>query len=190
VDLVVNNAGVVAVGQVGELSLEDWRWTLEVNLMGVVHGCHVFVPRLRWQRHGHILNVASMAGLLCPAGAAAYNVTKAAVIALSETLAMELSGTGIGVTVLCPMFFRSRIIENGRFADSHAREAAQRRVTGGEAAEVVARAALAAVERNVLLAMPMADGHWLWRMKRVAPRLFQTAAGLAMRRSFAKHPVV
>ncbi len=66
VDLVVNNAGVSSAGPVGELPIEDWRWTLEVDLFGVINGCHVFAPILRKQDHGHVLNVASAAGLFSP----------------------------------------------------------------------------------------------------------------------------
>ena len=66
VDLVINNAGVSSAGLVGELPMEDWRWTLEVNLFGVINGCHVFAPILRKQGHGHVLNVASAAGLFSP----------------------------------------------------------------------------------------------------------------------------
>ena len=102
VDFVANNAGVAVAGPVGVVPLEDWRWAVGVNLWGVVHGCHVFVPRMRAQGAGHILNVASAAGLLSPPGLAPYNVTKAAVVSLSETLAGELYGSGVGVSVLCP----------------------------------------------------------------------------------------
>ena len=90
VDLVINNAGVAVAGHVGDVSLDDWRWIMGVNLWGVIYGCHVFAPRLRKQGRGHILNVASAAGLLAPPGMAPYNVTKAAVVALSETLCAEL----------------------------------------------------------------------------------------------------
>src|SRR5678809_318336 len=86
VDLVINNAGVAVAGRMGEVSLDDWRWIFGINLWGVIHGCHVFVPRLRRQKSGHIINVASAAGLLSPPMMGPYNVTKAAVVALSETL--------------------------------------------------------------------------------------------------------
>src|SRR5580698_3291564 len=117
VDLVINNAGVSSAGLVGELPLDDWRWTLEVDLFSVINGCHVFVPILRKQGHGHVLNVASAAGLLCAPNMGAYNVAKAGVVALSETLSGELSGTDIGVTVLCPTFFETNIVRSGRFTD-------------------------------------------------------------------------
>lgn len=176
VDLVVNNAGVGSGGRVGELSLTDWRWTLEVDLYGVIYGCHVFVPRLRQQGYGHLLNVASAAGLLCGPRMAAYNVAKAGVVALSETLAVELDGSGVGVTVLCPMFFRTNIVAAGHFADEQTRIQADRMMARGRPTQEVVLAALTAVDRKELYCVPMADGRWLWRLKRAAPLLFSKLA--------------
>lgn len=169
VDLVVNNAGVASAGRIGDLPLDDWRWTVEVDLWGVVHGCHVFVPVLRRQGRGHVLNVASAAGLLSPPHTPAYNVAKAGVVALSETLAAELAGTHIGVTVVCPSYFRTNIAAGGRYTDAGTRAAAHRLVAGGKTADAVAQAALEAVERGDLYAVPMADGRWAWRFKRLLP---------------------
>jgi NAD(P)-dependent dehydrogenase (short-subunit alcohol dehydrogenase family) len=177
VDLVVNNAGVSSGGPIGESSPEDWRWTIEVDLFGVINGCHVFVPILRKQGHGHVLNVASAAGLLCAPNMGAYNVAKVGVVALSETLSGELSGTDIGVTVLCPTFFRTNIAKGGRFADEKMREQAERLVEKGKDAGDVARAALRSVEAGDLYSIPMADGRWFWRLKRLAPRSFRSLAG-------------
>lgn len=174
VDLVVNNAGVSTGGLIGELTLDAWKWTLDVDLWGVIHGCHVFVPRLRKQGHGHVLNVASAAGLLSAPRMAAYNVAKAGVISLSETLRAELDGTRIGVTVLCPTFFKTGIVTNGRFDDPKLKRSAEKLVEGGITAEEVVRAALHAVERDELYSVPMADGRWGWRLKRLAPELYTT----------------
>jgi NAD(P)-dependent dehydrogenase (short-subunit alcohol dehydrogenase family) len=176
-DLLVNNAGVASAGRIGDLSIEDWRSTLDVNLNGVIHGCHVFVPRLRAQGHGHLLNVASAAGLVSFPYMGAYNVTKAGVVALSETLAAELHGSGVGVTVLCPTFFRTDIVKNGRFSDAQSRRFAEERLARGPAAETVARAALASVNRKELYAVPMSDGRWLWRVKRFTPSTFVALVG-------------
>lgn len=172
IDLVANNAGVSSGGRVGELPVQDWRWTIDVDLWGVIYGCHVFVPRLRRQGHGHVLNVASAAGLLSAPVMGAYNVAKAGVVSLSETLAAELRGSGVGVTVLCPTFFQSGIAKSGRFADPHTRAGAERLVGRGKTAASVARAAIRSVERTQLYALPMADARWLWRLKRFSPRTF------------------
>jgi NAD(P)-dependent dehydrogenase (short-subunit alcohol dehydrogenase family) len=182
VDLVVNNAGVASGGAVGESSLDDWRWTIDVDLWGVIHGCHVFLPLLKKQGSGHVLNVASAAGLLSAPNMGAYNVAKAGVVALSETMAAELAKTKVGVTVLCPTFFRTNIAKNGRFADAKTRAAAEKLVDGGKDADDIARAAIAAVEKRQLYCVPIADGRWFWRVKRASPETFRKLAGLVGRR--------
>ena len=181
VDLLVNNAGVGSSGLVGELSLDDWRWTLEVDLFGVIHGCHVFVPLLKKQGSGQVLNVASAAGLLCVARMGAYNVAKAGVIALSETLRSECAGHGIGVTVLCPTFFQTNIISAGRYTDEASRLLGERIMAKAPSSAAVVQAALLAVERNEPYCVPMADGRWLWRLKRAAPGFFGTLLALHKR---------
>ncbi|HKA88293.1 MAG TPA: SDR family NAD(P)-dependent oxidoreductase [Haliangiales bacterium] len=170
VDLVVNNAGVATVGRVGDVPIADWEWLIGVNLWGVVHGCHAFVPRLRARRAGHILNVASCAGLAYLPFMAPYNASKAAVVALSETLRLELEGDGVGVTVLCPTFFKTSIIESAR-GDGRGRDIARRAIDAAKmSARDVARVALDAVDRNELHVVPMADGRWIWRARRAFPR--------------------
>lgn len=178
VDLVVNNAGVSSGGNIGEQPIEDWRWTLDIDLYGVIHGCHVFVPRLRRQGHGHVLNVASAAGLLTAPSMGAYNVAKAGVIALSETLAAEVSGTKLGVTVLCPTFFKTNIVKGGRFANEKERAFGQKMVDRGKTAEEIAAAAIRSCEKNELYCVPMADGRWFWRLKRAAPGSYRTLVGI------------
>jgi NAD(P)-dependent dehydrogenase (short-subunit alcohol dehydrogenase family) len=186
VDLVVNNAGVSSAGAIGELSLEDWRWTIDVDLWGAIYGCHIFVPRLRAQRRGHVLNVSSAAGLLCAPRMGAYNVAKAGVIALSETLASELAGTQVGVTVLCPTFIKTNIVSSGRFTDPKTRAMADKMISRGVEADGVARAALAAVEANSLYALPMLDARWGWRLKRAMPGAFHRLAAHISRRIEAR----
>ncbi len=177
VDLVINNAGVAVGGLVGEVPLDDWRWIMGVNLWGVIYGCHVFAPRLRKQGRGHILNVASAAGLLAPPGMAPYNVTKAAVVALSETLRAELRDAGVGVTVLCPTFFRTNIAQSSRAIDGKQRALVEKLMSRSKIqADDVARLALDAARRNELYALPHADGRWMWRLKRWAPDSFASVS--------------
>ncbi len=185
IDLLVNNAGVSSAGRIGEAPIKDWRWTIDVDLFGVIHGCHVFVPMLRAQGHGHVLNVASAAGLLAAPHMGAYNVAKAGVVALSETLSGELIGSGVGVTVLCPTFFQTDIARSGRFTDDKTRARAEELVAKGKTADTIARYALAACASDDLYAIPMADGRWAWRLKRVAPTAFRTLAGRIAKRMFA-----
>src|SRR3954468_3682131 len=116
----INNAGVGAGGTaIGETEIDDWNWVLGINLWGPIHGCHVFAPILREagnDRPRGIINVASAAAFGAAPGMAAYNVSKAGVLSLSETLAAELSGTGINVTVLCPTFVKTNIVQAGRIS--------------------------------------------------------------------------
>ncbi len=117
VHVVCNNAGVGTGGLVWEQSLEDWDWVIGVNLMGVVHGVKAFTPLMIEQGDGHIVNTASMAGLISAPFMSIYNVTKHSVVTLSETLFgdLALSGAaGVGVSVLCPGWVQTRIHEAGR----------------------------------------------------------------------------
>ena len=114
-DVLVNNAGVSSGGTVADTAIEDWQWMLDINLLGVVRGCRALIPLLRdTARDGRIVNVASFAGIAAAPGMAAYNVAKAGVIALSESLRAELADTGIGVTVVCPAFFQTNLLETFR----------------------------------------------------------------------------
>ncbi len=116
VHVVCNNAGVAGGGLLWEITPEDWAWVMGVNLWGVIHGVRTFVPLLREQGEGHVVNTASMAGLTSPAFMGVYNVTKHAVVTLSETLFAELAmeGSGVGVSVLCPGWVNTRIGDSER----------------------------------------------------------------------------
>ena len=185
--LVINNAGIGVGGRViGDSSLDDWRETLEVNLWGVIHGCHVFVPRLREHGHGGVINVASAAGFTAAPRMAAYNVSKAGVVSLSETLAAELAGSGVAVTVLCPTFVKTNIVANGRIDPAAARFAALAMKTTGFSADRVARQTLDAHDRGQLYVVPQLDAQLLWRTKRLLPVPYTRMAGLVGR--FAPTP--
>jgi len=114
--LVCNNAGVSPLGAVWENSVGDWQWILNVNLWGVIHGVRAFTPRLIAQGEGHIVNTASVAGLISPPGSGAYNVTKHAVVALSESLHHDLKerNSNVGVSVLCPAYVPTGISNSER----------------------------------------------------------------------------
>lgn len=173
VDLWVNNAGVAAAGPVGEVPLDDWRWVLDVNLMGVVHGCHVIAPYLRQRGRGAILNVASAAGLISTPDMGPYNASKAAVVSLSETLYGELKPHGVGVTVLCPTFFQTNLLDTARSPDpKHMKIAGSLMRRARSQAQDVARAGLADVAAGRLYSVPMADGRFLWRLRRLVPQTF------------------
>ncbi len=112
-----NNAGVGGGGLIVDQTLADWQWVLGVNLWGVIHGLHAFLPMLTANPEGgHVVNTASVAGLLAGAGIGPYNASKFAVVAISETLSKELqmSGSKVSVSVLCPGYVRTNIFESQR----------------------------------------------------------------------------
>ena len=114
-----NNAGVVGTGDPWTGPMSVWEWVVGINLYGVIHGIRAFLPIMTDQGEGHIVNTASMAGLMALPGAAPYNVTKHGVVALSEGLFIELTSTGspVGVSVLCPGFVRTELMSSLTWAD-------------------------------------------------------------------------
>jgi NAD(P)-dependent dehydrogenase (short-subunit alcohol dehydrogenase family) len=115
VHIVCNNAGVGAGGEMEVISPGDWEWVIGVNLMGVIYGIEAFLPHIKAHGEGgHVVNTASLTAITSPAGIGPYNVTKAAAVSLSETLAAELTGTAIGVSVVLPGFVRTRAAEAAR----------------------------------------------------------------------------
>ena len=113
VDVVFSNAGIVVAGPIAQMSHDDWRWVIDIDLWGSIHAAEAFVPRLLEQgTGGHIAFTASFAGLVPNAGLGAYGVAKYGVVGLAETLARELKDNGIGVSVLCPMVVETKLISN------------------------------------------------------------------------------
>ncbi len=184
--LVINNAGVGAGGAaIGDAPLDDWLWTLGINLWGPIHGCHVFTPILRDAEPSGtprgIINVASAAAFGAAPGMAAYNVSKAGVLSLSETLAAELAGTPVRVTVLCPTFVKTNILESGRISEQSSELAAKLMRWTGLSAEKVARICLDTHDRGELYCMPQVDAKIGWNIKRLAPQTYTRTAGLLSR---------
>jgi NAD(P)-dependent dehydrogenase (short-subunit alcohol dehydrogenase family) len=177
VDLLVNNAGVALAARVLETSLEDWQWIVGVNVFGVVHGCHFFLPAMvKRGAGGHVVIVASAAGFAAGEPLAAYCTTKFAVLGLAESLAGELRPHGIGVTAVCPGLIDTPITRSaklrGVYDDPEVRE---RMVEGyrrrGYGPERVARNVLKAIQRGRLVA-PISPEAWvLYYLKRFAPWL-------------------
>jgi len=189
--VVCNNAGVSPIGAAWENTVDEWRWILGVNLWGVIHGVRAFAPRLIAQGAGHIVNTASVAGLISPPGSGAYNVTKHAVVALSETLYHDLRsrGAAVGVSVLCPAYVPTGIADSERnrpagisvsekSKETLAREAMLRKAvaSGRLSADDVAAAVVRAVreERFYILTHPRIKGAIRARMEDIleerAPR--------------------
>src|SRR5687768_17846527 len=171
-DLMINNAGVAGGGALMEVSLEDWRWIIDINVMGVVHGSRAAIPHLQRNGTGLLINVASAAAFASAPGMVSYNATKAAVVSISETLVNELRSAGIQVSVVMPSFFQSALLETLRGPD-HARVQAHHAMqSSGYAVEDAARDLLlesAAGQTYILL--PKA-ARKLWRFKRWMPVRF------------------
>lgn len=166
-DVLINNAGVAGGGPFDWLTLEDWHWMMNINFNGVLRGCHAFVPAMKEQGHGHIVNIASMAGLLNPPGMSNYNVAKAAVVSLSETLAPELHPFGIGVTCVCPSFFRTNLGESLRSPDLSTQQTLNKLVdnsTDLSAADIADRI-FTAVVNNKFLLIPHEKAVTAWQRK-------------------------
>ena len=183
--LVINNAGVGAGGQpIGEAGLDDWNWVLGINLWGPIHGCHVFTPILREaadDRPRGIINVASAAAFGAAPGMAAYNVSKAGVLSLSETLSAELAGTGIAVTALCPTFVKTNIVSAGRISEQSTQLADRLMRWTGFSPQRVARTCLDTNDRGGLYCMPQPDARIGWGIKRLTPTVYTRAVGLTTR---------
>lgn len=187
VDLLINNAGVVSCGFVGDIPLEDWNWCMGINFWGMLYGCHSFIPGMKAQGGGHIINVASGAGILSMMEMGPYNVTKAAVISLSETMRTELVSHKIGVTVACPMFFNTNLLDNMRYQDQFQNELAHSAFEHGRlSAEEVAERTIRAYEKNKLYVIPQITGKFYWILKRLSPSIFYGAISYAMKKGYGE----
>lgn len=191
-NLLVNNAGVVATGRVDTLPLADFDWVYQINMRGTLIGCQTMIPWLSANQgnsgNSYILNVASICGLLAPPDLAAYNTSKAAVIALSETLSCELRSNNVSVTVACPWFFQTKLLEAGRFSKPSSKAAGERAMTTSPLnAERVAREALKATFRKQLHYVLGPWARQMWRLKRLAPPLFHWLQNIVVSRAAARH---
>jgi len=188
VDLLVNNAGVGLAASFRDTTLEDWRWIVDINLMGVVHGCHVFVPRMVERgAGGHVVNVSSAAGYAASEALCAYATTKFGVLGLSEALRSELAPFGIGVTAICPGLIDTPITRTARTRGVYARPEAVEHAARvyrrrGYGPERVARNLLRAVQRDRAVA-PVSPEAWvLYGLKRAFPGLLARLARWGQRR--------
>lgn len=186
VDILHNNAGVGHAGPVDETTLEEWQRVISINLMGVIHGIHYFVPRmLRQGRPAHIVNTASMAGLVAVAEMGPYTTSKHAVVGLSESLNAELAPRGIRVTALCPGVINTPITTNAHLDGGLAGQ--RDRIRGfyerfGASPDVVAEAVVDAVRRKKLIrTVPRRHVAFNWGLRRISARAAQPLARLQTR---------
>lgn len=185
-DILVNNAGVGHGALVQETSLEDWRWVLDTNLWGVIHGIHAFVPRMIDQGgRAHIVNVASLAGLIGVPSMAPYCASKFAVVGLSESLGAELAAYGIRVTAACPGVIDTEIVRSGRMEGAlgdRKRSVLEYYKKHGTPPERVARDIVHAVKTGAPLVTTLGTVYPAMLLRRLSPRLYRNAAGLILSR--------
>lgn len=186
VDVLVNNAGIASGGPLLGTGMAEWRRLIEVDLLSVVRGTLAFLPGMVERGRGHVVSTASFAGLAGAPGIMSYGVAKAGVVAFSEQLRAEMHGSGVAVSVLCPAFFRTRLLENFH-GDAKVRGLAERMMDRSpDTLDSVADAAYAALQARRFLVLPTRREPMLWRLKRWFPewyfrKLVETAA--AMRRA-------
>jgi len=180
IDVIVNNAGVASGGFFSELQLEDWDWQIAINLMGVVKGCKAFLPLLEKSK-GTIINIASMAALMQGPAMSNYNVAKAGVVALSESLLVELRQQEVGVHVVCPSFFQTNLLDSfrgptpamkvqvGKLLESSP-------ITAADIADYVYQQ----VAQGVFMILPHEQGRQAWALKQQHPQaLYDEMASMA-----------
>jgi len=191
-DILVNNAGVYLTGGILDLSLEDWEWVLGIDLWGVIHGAHFFVPKMAARAQGgHVVNVCSMYGFWVSPKVIGYLTAKFGVFGFSEALREDLRGTGIGVSTICPGVIKTNLLETTRLRNpgdaaalrSHLDATYQRRNYGPEK---VARAIVNAVKRNRRLVLVSPESKIMYHIDRLCPPLSRLIARSAARRMFGR----
>ncbi|MFZ5636406.1 MAG: SDR family NAD(P)-dependent oxidoreductase [Pseudomonadota bacterium] len=172
VDVLVNNAGIASAGDMVDTTMDEWRKILEIDLLGVVRGCRLFLPAMIAAKRGQILNTASFAGLAGAPGIMSYGVAKAGVVMLSEQLRAELHDSGVRVGVICPAFFRTNLVETA-IADERTKARILRLMDRSpDTVDSVADKVFAAAERGEFLIIPTKREPMRWRMKRWWPSLY------------------
>jgi NAD(P)-dependent dehydrogenase (short-subunit alcohol dehydrogenase family) len=171
IDIIVNNAGVASGGFFGELSLEDWDWQIAINLMGVVKGCKAFLPLIEASK-GKIINIASMAALMQGPAMSNYNVAKAGVVALSESLLVELREQEVGVHVVCPSFFQTNLMDSFRGPTPAMKAQVGKLLESSPiSASEIADYIYQQVGAGEFMILPHEQGRMAWQVKQKNPQL-------------------
>lgn len=184
-DILVNNAGVAAAGFFEKIPLNKWDWIIDINQKSILYGCRTFIPMFKDRNSGYIVNVASCAGIASLPEMASYNMTKAAAIAMSETLKIELSSFNIGVSVVCPTFFNTNLV-----IDSSAIEKRQQKFidtffhSPPASSEMIARHIVRSIKKNRFYVITQRDGKNVWRIKRWFPELYFKALSYAYKNDY------
>ena len=174
-DVLVNNAGIATGGRIDVVSLDEWRGVIDVNLLSVVRGCRTFVPLMKQQadagHQGHIVNTASLAGLVHPPAMASYTAVKAGVVAISETLSYELSPWAIAVSAVCPGFFRTNLASSLAGSDTAVDKVAARLIEKSPlTAPQIAAEVMKGIDARRMVIQPDAPGRKaVWTKKFARP---------------------
>lgn len=179
-DILINNAGVLTAGKMEDIGLEVWQQSLDTDLWSVIHGCRAFLPLLKKSGGGHIVNIASAAGLLAAPDLATYNVAKAGVVALSETLKVELANNNIDVTVSCPTVFKSNLMDKeGHEGDVLMGVTAKGLQNDMDhtsiSSDFVANSLIGAIARRRMYDLPQRDARINWWVARMFPETYRKA---------------
>lgn len=176
-DILVNNAGVATGGRIDVEAIADWERVIDINLLGVVRGCQTFTPLFKDQRAGHIVNTASLAGLVHGPGMSSYNAAKAGVVALSETLGFELAPWNIHVSAICPAFFKTNLHESLQGKDTAMEETALKLITKANmSAEQVADVVLKGIDKHKRIILTDRLGHQAYWTKRLVRPAYNAVA--------------
>ncbi|GAB3852935.1 SDR family oxidoreductase [Nocardioides maradonensis] len=167
IDVLVNNAGIAGGGRLDVSTMDEWQRLVDINLFGAVRGTATFTPLLKRQGSGRIINIASLAGLVHPAGMAGYNATKAAVVALTETTGHELAAYGVTAHVVCPSYFRTGLLDNVQGRDETLNQVVGKLVANApRGPEAIAAEILAAVDRGDEVILPDPEARSAYDLKR------------------------
>lgn len=171
-DVVVNNAGIASGGPMAETTMSEWHDVIDINLLGVVRGCRAFLPAMLARGSGRILNIASFAGLASAPWVMSYGVAKAGVVALSEQLRAELHGTGVTVSVACPSFFRTNLLQSYLGSERVKDRAEQGMQRSPDSLDKIADRIFAGAERGQFMILPSHGDAARWRVKRWFPERY------------------
>ncbi|MCC7250145.1 MAG: SDR family NAD(P)-dependent oxidoreductase [Lysobacter sp.] len=172
VDVLINNAGIASAGAMVETTMDEWRKVLEIDLLGVVRGCRLFLPGMLAAKRGQILSTASFAGLAGAPNLMSYGVAKAGVVALSEQLRAEVEPLGLRVGVICPAFFRTNLMDTALANDATKARVERWMDRAPDTVDSVADKVFADAERGVFMIIPTKREPGYWRLKRWFPGLY------------------
>ncbi|NLE78321.1 MAG: SDR family NAD(P)-dependent oxidoreductase [Rhodococcus sp.] len=182
-DILINNAGIAAGGRIDHIPNEEWVRVMNINVLGVANGCATFAPMFKAAGGGHLVNTASLAGLVHPPAMASYTAAKAAVVAISESLRYELAPYGVAVSVICPSFFRTNLSSSLHDGDPLMATVARKLIDRAPLdADTIAAAALAGVDARKFLVLPDSAARKAYWSKRLLKPLYdRQMAGMGRR---------